>query len=198
MSLEWTTRCIRAVLREIAGALDDEEGRGEGGTLLRLAYDQFMSADVNVACHGSITAMPSPDELMTRERHETTLKGRFVVQIDEMADVGKPFSSRYESSSTTTNNNNNNNNNNNRNVPLSRCLKMNATDGKHRYVVYEYSPMPALDALETKAGCKVALIDPKIVNGCLYVDEERLCSLGRAGDAIRSGKAEDAEEMERT
>ena len=180
VSLEWTTRCIRAVLRETAGALldDDEKDEEKEATLLRLAYDQFMFADVNVACHGSITAMPSPDELMTRERHETTLKGRFVVQIDEMADVGKPFSSRYESSSTTTNNNNNNNNNNNRNVPLSRCLKMNATDGKHRYVVYEYSPTPALDALETKAGCKVALIDPKIVNGCLYVDEERLVVLG--------------------
>ena len=25
VSLEWTTRCIRAVLRETAGALDDEE-----------------------------------------------------------------------------------------------------------------------------------------------------------------------------
>ena len=35
-----------------------------------------------------------------------------------------------------------------------------------------------MDALETKAGCKVALIDPKIVNGCLYVDEERLVVLG--------------------
>ena len=174
VSLEWTTRCIRAV-RETPtrGALDADE---EEATLLRLAYDQFMFADVNVACHGS-TAMPSPDDLMMRERHETTLKGRFVVQIDEMADVGKPFSSRYEST-TTTNNNNNNNNNNNRNVPLSRCLKMNATDGKHRYVVYEYSPTPALDALETKAGCKVALIDPKIVNGCLYVDEQRIVVLG--------------------
>ena len=86
---------------------DEEKDEEKEATLLRLAYDQFMFADVNVACHGSITAMPSPDELMTRERHETTLKGRFVVQIDEMADVGKPFSSRYESSSTTTNNNNN-------------------------------------------------------------------------------------------
>ena len=45
-------------------------------------------------------------------------------------------------------------------------------------MLYEYSAIPQLDAVETKAGCKVALIDPKVVNGCLYVDKERLVVLG--------------------
>ena len=151
---EWVEKCFHA--------LKDEEEEKDDEWFLSRTYDQFMFADVNVACHGS-TVLEKED---LENMHETIVKGRFVMQIDELVDVGKPFASRYENST--------------KNGPnlQARCLKMNATDGKRRYVLYEYSAIPQLDAVETKAGCKVALIDPKVVNGCLYVDKERLVVLG--------------------
>mmetsp|Transcript_2768 Transcript_2768/g.8943 ORF Transcript_2768/g.8943 Transcript_2768/m.8943 type:complete len:352 (-) Transcript_2768:678-1733(-) len=151
---EWVEKCFHA--------LKDEEEEKDDEWFLSRTYDQFMFADVNVACHGS-TVLEKED---LENMHEMIVKGRFVVQIDELVDVGKPFASRYENST--------------KNGPnlQARCLKMNATDGKRRYVLYEYSAIPQLDAVETKAGCKVALIDPKVVNGCLYVDKERLVVLG--------------------
>ena len=153
---EWVEKCFHALKGE------EEEGIKDDEWFLSRTYDQFMFADVNVACHGS-TVLEKED---LENMHETIVKGRFVMQIDELVDVGKPFASRYENST--------------KNGPnlQARCLKMNATDGKRRYVLYEYSAIPQLDAVETKAGCKVALIDPKVVNGCLYVDKERLVVLG--------------------
>ena len=65
----------RGVARDRCGALDDEE---EEATLLRLAYDQFMFADVNVACHGSIrdaVAGRFDDEGETRDDAERQVRG---------------------------------------------------------------------------------------------------------------------------
>ena len=157
---EWVEKCFHALKEEEE---KDEEDIKDDEWFLSRTYDQFMFADVNVACHGSTVLLPTSS---LEDMHETCVKGRFVMQIDELVDVGKPFSSRYENSTK-----------NGQNLQA-RCLKMNATDGKRRYVLYEYSAIPQLDAVETKAGCKVALIDPKVVNGCLYVDKERLVVLG--------------------
>ena len=172
---QWVEKCFHALKEEARGGGNNNNNNNNNADAidekLALVYDQFMYADVNVACDGS-TVLPSPEDLKRKERHETIVRGRFALQIDEVADVGKPFSSRYESANTSSSNNGGF-----RNLQ-SRCLKMNATDGKHRYVLYEYSAIPALDAVETKAGCKVALIDPKVVNGCLYVDKDRLVVLG--------------------
>lgn len=168
---QWVAKCFHALKEARGGGNNNNNNADAVDEKLALVYDQFMYADVNVACDGS-TVLPSPEDLKRKERHETFVQGRFALQIDEVADVGKPFSSRYESANTSSSNNGGF-----RNLQ-SRCLKMNATDGKHRYVLYEYSAIPALDAVETKAGCKVALIDPKVVNGCLYVDKDRLVVLG--------------------
>ena len=82
---EWVEKCFHA--------LKEEEEKDDEWFLSR-TYDQFMFADVNVACHGS-TVLDKED---LENMHETIVKGRFVVQIDELVDVGKPFASRYENS----------------------------------------------------------------------------------------------------
>ena len=80
---EWVEKCFHA--------LKEEEEKDDEWFLSR-TYDQFMFADLNVACrlHGL-----DKEDLKT---YETIVKGRFVVQIDELVDVGKPFASQYENS----------------------------------------------------------------------------------------------------
>ncbi|KAG0618744.1 hypothetical protein M758_4G089000 [Ceratodon purpureus] len=98
-----------------------------------LALAHLLVADFNDVGAG---CLPNSFEAV----HATELPGPFVLQVDEVSDIGAPLRERYHE----------------RGAGLSRCLKLSMTDGVQRVVGIEYQPIPALHNL-FPAGIKICL-----------------------------------------
>ena len=125
-------------------------------------YLQFLETDMNVAGAGCLPPT-APGELLQGHPDMTAggdatgsgdgsgggarsvLRGRFVVQVDEVVNTAASFGDRYGE----------------KRAGNDRTLKLSLTDGTSRVVAYEYRPMQSLH-VNMPAGVKVGL------NDCTY------------------------------
>ena len=131
-----------------------------------LCYLQFLEADLNSAGAGCLGTLPggdagSADGPKPTSSCATTIAGRFVVQCDEIVNVGASFNERYDEHSANP----------------KRVLKMALTDGVRNMTAYELRPIGALNVL-APAGGKIALTNPQVVDQKLMLGPENVTVLG--------------------
>jgi len=118
-----------------------------------------MMADFNVCATGGALASTSTRGARAR--------GRFVTQCDEWLDASRDGRERYSDERCG-------------NPRNGRCLKLSLTDGKLRYVAYEYgTPVEGLNGSNMRAGMKLCLVDPYVdADGAIWLENETVVVLG--------------------
>ncbi|KAL9815304.1 RecQ-mediated genome instability protein 1 [Arabidopsis thaliana] len=117
-------------------------------------FEQFMFSDMNL-CGGGVL----PPNVASMNRIE--LAGPFVLQVDEIVNIGCPLKGRYE----------------NANAGLKRCLKLSMTDGVQRVFGMEYRPIKDLQVL-APAGLKIVVSSVQVRHGLLMLVPEIVEVLG--------------------
>ncbi|XP_010444254.1 PREDICTED: recQ-mediated genome instability protein 1-like isoform X1 [Camelina sativa] len=117
-------------------------------------FEQFMFSDMNICGGGVLPRNVSSMNLIE-------LPGPFVLQVDEIVNIGCPLKGRYE----------------NANAGLKRCLKLSMTDGVQRVFGMEYRPIKDLQVL-SPAGLKIVVSSVQVRHGLLMLVPEIVEVLG--------------------
>ncbi|KFK28040.1 hypothetical protein AALP_AA8G463900 [Arabis alpina] len=117
-------------------------------------FEKFLFSDMNL-CGGGVL----PRNVASMELVE--LAGPFVLQVDEIVNIGSPLKGRYE----------------NANAGLKRCLKLSMTDGVQRVFGMEYRPIKDLQVL-APAGLKIVVSSVQVRHGILMLVPEIVEVLG--------------------
>ncbi|VVB17889.1 unnamed protein product [Arabis nemorensis] len=117
-------------------------------------FEKFLFSDMNL-CGGGV--LPRNVASMNLEE----LAGPFVLQVDEIVNIGSPLKGRYE----------------NANAGLKRCLKLSMTDGVQRVFGMEYRPIKDLQVL-APAGLKIVVSSVQVRHGILMLVPEIVEVLG--------------------
>ncbi|PSC73828.1 recQ-mediated genome instability 1 [Micractinium conductrix] len=129
----------------------------------RLVLQQLLPADLNTC--GAASLPPGIQSL-----HDNTLRGKFLLQADEVLNIGAAVRDRY----TGTDSNN-------------RCLKLLLTDGAQQVAGLEYRPTPALHSA-MPAGCKLVVRDAPVRRGMLLLTPENCSVLGGGVAALEAAR----------
>ncbi|KAL9257931.1 RecQ-mediated genome instability protein 1-like protein [Drosera capensis] len=146
---DWLSSCLRVFEGAVPGFIEfDVATKG------RMCFGEFLFADMNLIGAGVL-----PDNVDSL--HLVDLPGPFVLQVDEVVNIGSSLRQRYQD------------------VPagIKRCLKLSMTDGVQRVFGMEYRPIKDLEVL-APAGFKVVLRDVSIRRGLLMLVPETLDILG--------------------
>ncbi|CAN6472523.1 unnamed protein product [Victoria cruziana] len=146
---EWLDSCIRSLADSCPGftSLSVRE-------VADLCLKQYLFADFNSAAAGGLP----PNIPML---HGVEIGGPFILQVDEIVNVGSPLRDRYKEASSGN----------------KRCLKLSMTDGIQRVFGIEYRPIKDLKVL-APAGLKVAVQNVHVRRGLLMLVAEVLEVLG--------------------
>ncbi|MCO5564488.1 hypothetical protein L7F22_018149 [Adiantum nelumboides] len=123
---QWLDACVERLTSSRAGFLQLSDSQQA-----EICFSHLLFADLNIM--GAAVLPPQFHNL-----HATELAGPFVLQVDEITDIGAPIRQRYKE----------------RQALASRCLKLSMTDGVQRIYGIEYRPIRALNVL-SPAGLKV-------------------------------------------
>ncbi|KAK9066390.1 hypothetical protein SSX86_013712 [Deinandra increscens subsp. villosa] len=146
---EWLDSCLRGLQTAVPGfsSLDATKKA-------KLCFEKFLLSDMNYCGAGLL-----PNNV--HQMHLVDLPGPFVLQVDEIVNIGQPLRERYK----------------NANPGLKRCLKLSMTDGVQRVFGMEYLPIKDLDVL-APAGLKVAISNVNVRHGLLMLVPEVFQVLG--------------------
>ncbi|KAK3236805.1 recQ-mediated genome instability protein 1, variant 2 [Cymbomonas tetramitiformis] len=153
---DWYDKCVEHLL-----STHPSFGTSSLQDQVEQCYVQFLTCDMNTAGAGSL---PNLQAL-----HNTELPGRFVLQVDEMVNVGADAKERYKNTNSNT-----------------RCLKLSLTDGVARVQALEYRYITALH-IHSPAGLKIAITDATVRRGMLLLQPDNVQILG--GEVERLEKA---------
>ncbi|KAJ4850118.1 hypothetical protein Tsubulata_000587 [Turnera subulata] len=156
---EWLDSCLRGL---------ESSGRRLNGVDVtakaKLCFEQFLFSDMN-HCGGGL--LPPSVESM----HLVDLPGPFILQVDEVVNIGCPIKGRYQEAQPGQ----------------KRCLKLSMTDGVQRVFGMEYRPIKDLKVL-APAGFKVAICNVHVRHGLLMLVPEALVVLGGVVDELEAGR----------
>lgn len=127
-----------------------------------LCFSQILMADFNVTAAGCL-----PPDCHTL--HKTELPGPFVLQVDEVVDIGSPLRERYKERQG------------------GRCLKLSMTDGVQRVYGMEYRLIPALQVL-FPAGAKIVVSDVQVRCGLFLLVPEIVDVLGGVVERLEEAR----------
>ncbi|BDA43617.1 probable recQ-mediated genome instability protein 1 at N-terminal half [Coccomyxa sp. Obi] len=119
---------------------------------VQFVFSHFLTADLNSCGSGCLLAN-------LHSQHNTVLRGRHVLQVDEATDTAACAKHRYDGAGAK------------------RCLKLSLTDGRQRAFAFEQQPISTLHTL-CPAGLKVAITDAPIKRGMLVLKPENITVLG--------------------
>ncbi|GAB4816827.1 hypothetical protein N2152v2_003873 [Parachlorella kessleri] len=122
---------------------------------LKLLLQQCLHCDFNLCGSGALP--PGVQEL-----RGTQLRGRFLLQLDEVINIAAPAKQRYSQAGG---------------AGSARCLKLLLTDGVQQVAGLEYQFIPRL-APFMPAGTKVLVYEPTIRRGVLLLTPANLVVLG--------------------
>eukprot|EP00249_Psilotum_nudum_P004987 c18478_g1_i1 orf=19-1590(+) len=137
-----------------------------------LCMGQFLVADFNM--HGAAVLPPQVDTL-----HAMELEGPFVLQVDEIINIGLPLRDRYTERTASI---------------AGRCLKLSMTDGVQRVFGIEYRPIKSLQVLSA-AGFKIAVRNVHVRRGLLMLVPEVLIVLGGCVDYLDAARKRALQEV---
>lgn len=145
---DWLTSCLRG-FEAVPGFSEFNVA-----TKARICFGDFLFADMNLIGAGVLPE--NVDSL-----HLVDLSGPFVLQVDELVNIGSSLRQRYQDTP----------------AGIKRCLKLSMTDGVQRVFGMEYRPIKDLEVL-APAGFKIVLRDVNIRRGLLMLVPENLDILG--------------------
>ncbi|XP_031491199.1 recQ-mediated genome instability protein 1 isoform X2 [Nymphaea colorata] len=146
---EWLDSCIRRLADARPGF-----ARLSVREQADLCLKQYLFADFNLAGAGVL-----PPNIHTM--HAVEIGGPFILQVDEIVNVGSPLRDRYKEAPASN----------------KRCLKLSMTDGIQHVFGIEYRPIKDLKVL-APAGLKVAVQNVHVRRGLLMLVAEVLEVLG--------------------
>ncbi|KAF3775869.1 RecQ-mediated genome instability protein 1 [Nymphaea thermarum] len=146
---EWLDSCIRRLADARPGF-----ARLSVREQADLCLKQYLFADFNLAGAGVL-----PPNIHTM--HAVEIGGPFILQVDEIVNVGSPLRDRYKEAPANN----------------KRCLKLSMTDGIQHVFGIEYRPIKDLKVL-APAGLKVAVQNVHVRRGLLMLVAEVLEVLG--------------------
>ncbi|XP_010484096.1 PREDICTED: recQ-mediated genome instability protein 1-like [Camelina sativa] len=146
---EWWVSCLSGLEISIP-----QFSRLDVAAKAKHCFEQFMFSDMNI-CGGGVL----PRNVASMNLIE--LPGPFVLQVDEIVNIGCPLKGRYE----------------NANAGLKRCLKLSMTDGVQRVFGMEYRPIKDLQVL-SPAGLKIVVSSVQVRHGLLMLVPEIVEVLG--------------------
>ncbi|KAL0643136.1 hypothetical protein Bca4012_041426 [Brassica carinata] len=149
LKTEWWVSCLSWLEASVP-----EFSRLEVAAKAKHCFEQFLFCDMNL-CGGGI--LPRNVASMVLEE----LAGPFVLQVDEIVNIGCALKGRYE----------------NANAGLKRCLKLSMTDGVQRVFGMEYRPIKDLQVL-APAGLKIVVSSVQVRHGLLMLVPETIQVLG--------------------
>ncbi|KAH8964640.1 hypothetical protein BDL97_04G077600 [Sphagnum fallax] len=120
-----------------------------------LCFAHLLMADFNLVAAGS--SLPPSFHLL----HAIELPGPFILQVDEISDMGSPLRDRYQE----------------RVASAHRCLKLSMTDGVQRVFGIEYRPIALLKCF-LPAGIKICLRNVHVKRGIFLLVPEVVEILG--------------------
>ncbi|KAI5058246.1 hypothetical protein GOP47_0026416 [Adiantum capillus-veneris] len=145
----WLNACVDGLATSRAGFL-----QLPASLQAEICFSHFLVTDLNIM--GAAVLPPHVHTL-----HAIELAGPFVLQVDEITDIGAPIRQRYKE----------------RLANASRCLKLSMTDGVQRVYGIEYRPIRDLNVL-SPAGFKVAVHHVNVRRGLLLLVPETVIVLG--------------------
>ncbi|CAH9084022.1 unnamed protein product [Cuscuta europaea] len=156
---EWLRSCIGQLESSVSGfqAFDST-------SKAKLCFKQFLYSDMNFSSLGGL-----PPNVHTM--HSVDLKGPFVLQVDEIANISFPLRDRYHEAP----------------AGIKRCLKLSMTDGIQRVFGMEYRPLKGLDVM-TSAGIKVSICNVNVRHGILMLVPEVFEILGGMVDELEGAR----------
>ncbi|KAG2278251.1 recQ-mediated genome instability protein 1 [Brassica napus] len=149
LKTEWWVSCLSGLEASVP-----EFSRLEVAAKAKHCFEQFLFCDMNL-CGGGV--LPRNVASMVLEE----LAGPFVLQVDEIVNIGCALKGRYE----------------NANAGLKRCLKLSMTDGVQRVFGMEYRPIKDLQVL-APAGLKIVVSSVQVRHGLLMLVPETIQVLG--------------------
>ncbi|RID43913.1 hypothetical protein BRARA_I00747 [Brassica rapa] len=149
LKTEWWVSCLSGLEVSVP-----QFSRLEVAAKAEHCFEQFLFCDMNL-CGGGV--LPRNVASMVLEE----LAGPFVLQVDEIVNIGCALKGRYE----------------NANAGLKRCLKLSMTDGVQRVFGMEYRPIKDLQVL-APAGLKIVVSSVQVRHGLLMLVPETIQVLG--------------------
>ncbi|XP_009112086.1 recQ-mediated genome instability protein 1 [Brassica rapa] len=149
LKTEWWVTCLSGLEVSVP-----QFSRLEVAAKAKHCFEQFLFCDMNL-CGGGV--LPRNVASMVLEE----LPGPFVLQVDEIVNIGCALKGRYE----------------NANAGLKRCLKLSMTDGVQRVFGMEYRPVKDLQVL-APAGLKIVVSSVQVRHGLLMLVPETIQVLG--------------------
>ncbi|KAL0718396.1 hypothetical protein Bca4012_067718 [Brassica carinata] len=149
LKTEWWVSCLPRLEVSVP-----QFSRLEVAAKAKHCFEQFLFCDMNL-CGGGV--LPRNVASMILEE----LAGPFVLQVDEIVNIGCSLKGRYE----------------NANAGLKRCLKLSMTDGVQRVFGMEYRPIKDLQVL-APAGFKIVVSSVQVRHGLLMLVPETIQVLG--------------------
>ncbi|XP_023642725.1 recQ-mediated genome instability protein 1 isoform X2 [Capsella rubella] len=146
---EWWVSCLSGLETSVP-----QFSRLDVAAKAKHCFEQFMFSDMNL-CGGGVL----PRNVASMNLIE--LAGPFVLQVDEIVNIGCPLKGRYE----------------NTNAGLKKCLKLSMTDGVQRVFGMEYRPIKDLQVL-APAGLKIVVSSVQVRHGLLMLVPEIVEILG--------------------
>ncbi|GAB2269674.1 recQ-mediated genome instability protein 1 [Dionaea muscipula] len=156
---EWLDSCVRGLESSVPAF-----GDFDVATKAKLCFGEFLFSDMNLIGAGVL-----PDNVDSL--HLVDLPGPFVLQVDEIVNVGSSLRQRYQDAP----------------AGLKRCLKLSMTDGVQRVIGMEYRPINDLEVL-APAGFKVVLRNVSIRRGLLMLVPEVLDVLGGSVEELEAAR----------
>ncbi|KAK2662323.1 hypothetical protein Ddye_000897 [Dipteronia dyeriana] len=146
---DWLNSCVQGLETSVSGFLHlDVSAKAKH------CFQQFVFSDMNYSGAGVL-----PENV--NSMHLVELKGPFILQVDEIVNIGCPFRGRYQDAPSS----------------IKRCLKLSMTDGVQRVFGMEYKPVKDLQ-VSAPSGLKVAICNVHIRHGLLMLVPETLEVLG--------------------
>jgi len=192
--MEWRAETVRRKLREQGIAVADAwletclaTGHAAGAEdPLAWVFAQFLAADLRSI--GDPAAVPPFDIVAAlADSAQGVLRGRHVLQIDELADVSVPFDERWAASAASA-------------PPAHRMMKLRLSSGPGpgcgTLFGVEVQRLPSLTA-ETRPGAKIALRDVPVRRGLLQLDPGNALVLGGCVTALADAAAAHARAIQR-
>ena len=149
--------------------------RDRDAALARASVD----CDFNVCALGGDLSAPRHDVGKGARR-----RGRFIVQLDEWSDAASDARTRHSDARC-------------RRPGRGRCLRVSLTDGRARFVGYEYGVVEALSGDGLRAGAKLALTDPYVDDeGRIWLENETCVALGGCVERLERARVRVLEVLE--
>ncbi|KAK0591102.1 hypothetical protein LWI29_035639 [Acer saccharum] len=146
---DWLNSCVQGLETSVSGFLHlDVSAKAKH------CFQQFLFSDMKYSGAGVL-----PENV--NSMHLVELKGPFILQVDEIVNIGCPLRGRYQDAPSS----------------IKRCLKLSMTDGVQRVFGMEYRPIKDLQVL-APSGLKVAICNVHIRRGLLMLVPETLEVLG--------------------